>query len=98
MRRSLIALLAAALGLLLLSQLQPRLLDARGAVDGSFGLRPVTHDCLGRRLSAGWVARWLPVADVGFRLGRFHFRYGVRPPEAGEARDYCLGQDIWYGE
>jgi hypothetical protein len=53
------------------TQLQPFLLKSLGALDGSFGLRPMSHACAGLRLngaSIGWLAacRGLPLQARGF--------------------------------
>jgi hypothetical protein len=87
--------LAALTLLALATQLQPIFLRALGAVDGTFGLRPVSHRCAGLTVSAEAAAR-LPSADWEGTLGFFHARYHVTR-EAND-RDYCLGQDIWFGE
>ena len=89
-------LLGILLILFVLTQLQLVILHSLGAVDGSFGLRPMTHQCLGLKISGETVARVFPAAEAGTRLGNFSVRYAVGP-EAGE-RTYCLGQDIWFGE
>lgn len=88
------------LGLILLcllaTQLQPAYLHALGAVDGTFGLRPVSHRCAGLTLTNKWATDALPSADWQGTLGIFRVRYFV-PREATE-RDFCLGQDAWFGE
>jgi hypothetical protein len=81
----------------LLSQFQVILIHNRGAVGGSFGLRPISHDCI------GWSAPverldWLPNRDVEFHLGLFHFRYSSTDENVDSGTPMCLGQDIWYGE
>lgn len=89
-------LLAGAALLLVLMQLQPLFLRTRNAVDGSFGLRPVSHQCAGLRLTGEWVARRMPPIDWEGNLGYFHARYLV--PHEASGREFCLGQDIWFGE
>ena len=78
------------------TQLQPWLLHRLGAVDGSFGVRPMSHDCLGLKTEAAALSG-LPFADIRFRVGLFSVRYWVRDG-ASPAMRYCLGQDVWYGE
>lgn len=82
--------------LALATQLQPLFLRALGAVDGTFGLRPVSHRCAGLTVSGAAIAARLPSADWEGALGFFRVRYHVTR-EANE-RDYCLGQDVWFGE
>jgi hypothetical protein len=82
--------------ILFLTQLQPLVLKASGAVDGSFGIRPTSHKCLGLTLKAEGAASRLPAGEVEFQLGFFHFRYSVSE-EPGQ-RPICVGQDIWFGE
>lgn len=94
-----IGLLVLVGGCLLLTQAQGVLINAKQAVGGSFGVRPMSHDCVGLRVREGSATRWFPHADVQFHVGRFHFRYVVQPPQPfGGERDYCVGQDIWFGE
>ena len=95
-RRILFFILDLIILLAVLSQLQPVYLHLVGAVDGTFGLRPVSHQCAGLMLSSEAVTRQLPPADWEKRIGFFHVRYFI-PREADE-RKFCLGQDIWFGE
>jgi hypothetical protein len=95
-RRNLFILLVVLALLFLLTQLQPGLLRRSGAVDGSFGLRPTSHKCAGIALRDDWVAAHLNPSDWQGKFGRFSLRWFV-PEEAG-GRDFCLGQDVWYGE
>ncbi|MEW5941801.1 MAG: hypothetical protein AB1750_19230 [Chloroflexota bacterium] len=95
-RRAWLILLIVLALLLLLTQLQPTLLQLSGAVDGSFGLRPTSHKCAGFTLNGDWVAARLSPADWQGKFGRFSLRWFV-PEEAG-GRDFCLGQDVWFGE
>jgi len=81
-----------------LSQLQPFIVKAAGAVDGTFGVRPISHNCLGLILNAGENAFWPPPGDVKFHLWLFHFRYDVNEKHKAEQRSMCVGQDLWYGE
>jgi hypothetical protein len=78
------------------TQFQPALLQAVGAVDGSFGIRPMSHRCIGLRLTGASIG-WLPAADFRFSVGRFSVRYWVDEAPTPE-RLYCIGQDIWFGE
>jgi hypothetical protein len=78
------------------TQLQPFVLKNLGAVDGSFGIRPMSHKCAGLHLN-GTAIDWLPAGDVHFRAGLFSFRYWV-DAEVQPTRLYCIGQDIWFGE
>lgn len=86
------------LAFILIMQCQPLLLNAIGAIDGSFGVRRISHHCLGLTLNDESVARILPRGDVEFHFLLFHFRYAVNPTESSTNRAYCLGQDVWYGE
>ena len=78
------------------TQLQPIVLRSLGAVAGTFGLRPVSHRCAGLTLSGDAVAARLPSADWEGTLGVFRARYHVTREANG--REYCLGQDVWFGE
>jgi hypothetical protein len=80
----------------LFSQFQPALLRSLGAVDGTFGFRPMSHQCAGLQVE-GTSLSWLPVADVHFSIGRFSVRYWVNEQPWSE-HPYCLGQDVWFGE
>jgi hypothetical protein len=82
--------------LALVTQLQPVFLDALGALNGTFGLRPTSHRCVGLSVSADWVTGALPSADWQGTFGLFRVRYFV-PREAGGG-GFCLGQDVWFGE
>ena len=78
------------------TQLQPFLLKNLGALDGSFGIRPMSHACAGPQLKGASI-RWLPTVDFRFKVGGFSFRYWV-DHQASPERLYCIGQDIWFGE
>ena len=95
-KRKIAILLIILVILLLLTQLQPLFLQSLGAVDGTFGLRPVSHRCAGLTLSGETVAARLPSADWEGTLGVFRARYHVTREANG--REYCLGQDVWFGE
>ena len=82
--------------ILLLTQFQPILLRTLGAVDGTFGLRPVSHQCAGLTLSGETVTRRFPSTEWEGRIGFFRVRYFVTREASG--RDFCMGQDIWFGE
>lgn len=93
-------ILSLTLGLLLAcalsTQLQPTLLRAFRAVDGSFGIRPMSHQCAGLRVDGASLG-WLPAADVRFSVGWFSIRYWVDEKPWSD-RPYCFGQDVWFGE
>lgn len=74
-----------------LTQLQPWVTERMGGVDGSFGVRPVSHACLGFTYKNGFFPR----GEADFTFQRFHFRYSVAEDVS---RSLCIGQDIWYGE
>jgi hypothetical protein len=95
-RRAKLILVVVVVLLLVLTQLQPVFLRSIGAVDGSFGLRPVSHRCAGIRLSGEWIAVHLAPADWQATLGYFSIRYHI--PNEATGREFCLGQDIWFGE
>ncbi|MBI5933357.1 MAG: hypothetical protein HY867_06580 [Chloroflexi bacterium] len=78
------------------TQLQPIFIRELGAVDGTFGLRPVSHRCAGLTLSGEAVAARFPSADWEGTIGVFRARYHVTREANG--REYCLGQDLWFGE
>ena len=60
---------------------------------GSFGLRPMSHSCIGLKISPD-TAMIFPRGDIEFQF-LFHFRYHVLDKSSGI---FCLGQDIWFGE
>ena len=93
---SLLVILAGLCACLLATQLQPAFLRAVHAVDGSFGIRPMSHKCAGLKV-LGIHLDWLPAGDVRFKTGLFSFRYWV-DEKVQPDRLYCIGQDIWYGE
>ncbi|MBV6394653.1 MAG: hypothetical protein HFACDABA_00219 [Anaerolineales bacterium] len=70
-----------------LTQLQPFFLNLFGAVDGSFGLRPLSHKCAGIKLSGEWIAARLSPADWEAKLGYFVLRYYV--PQNAADWDFC---------
>lgn len=78
------------------TQLQPALLKSMHAVGGSFGLRPMSHQCIGLKVM-GEAIDWLPAGDYRLTIGRFLIRYRVEEQVRPE-RIYCIGQDVWYGE
>ncbi len=79
-----------------LTQLQPTLLHAFRAVDGSFGIRPMSHQCAGIQADGASLG-WLPAADFRFTVGRFSVLYWV-DKDAWPGHPYCIGQDVWFGE
>jgi hypothetical protein len=81
-----------------LSQLQPFLLRSAGAIDGTFGIRPLSHKCLGFTLESRAGLSRLPIGQVEFKMGLFHFRYAIIEKDKSEERPICLGQDLWFGE
>ena len=83
---------------LILSQFQPLLLRSVGAIDGTFGIRPISHKCLGLTLEAEQSISQLPLGDVELHLGLFHFRYVVSEEDSSRQRPICVGQDLWFGE
>ena len=96
LRRILITLFIILILLASTSQLQPVYLRALGAVDGTFGLRPTTHKCVGILLDGKWVGENLPQDEWQETFGLFKMRYFNRAimPDS----DFCLGQDVWFGE
>ena len=56
-----------------LSQLQPFIVKAAGAVDGTFGVRPISHKCLGITHEAIEGDIWPPTGNVEFNLWLFQF-------------------------
>jgi len=81
-----------------LSQLQPFMVKAAGAVDGTFGVRPITHKCLGITHKASEGYSWPPVGDLEFNLWLFQFRYTVSENDKSGHRLMCTGHDLWFGE
>lgn len=90
-RKPLFVILMIALIVLALTQLQPWIIERAGGAAGSFGVRPVTHACLGITYENGIF----PPGETDFAFLLFHFRYSVNDDGS---RPLCLGQDIWYGE
>ena len=96
-KRRILCVIAILVAILLVLQLQPLVIRARHGVAGSFGLRPVTHDCLGW-MSTAQNLSWPPFADFEFHLGYFHFRYAFTRDSFLSDVQMCIGQDIWDGE
>jgi len=84
--------------LIALTQLSGILVAGRGGVAGSFGIRSMTHDCIGVRISAEKAVELLPEGEIEFHFLLFHFRYSVSSEFADSGRVFCIGQDIWFGE
>jgi len=84
--------------LLFLSQLQPFIVKAAGAVDGSFGVRPKSHKCLGITHIASEEAFWPPEGAVEFDLWLFQFQYKVSDNDKAGHTLMCTGQYLWFGE
>ena len=84
--------------LLALTQLSWLLVAGRGGVAGSFGIRSMTHDCIGLRIGAEKATELLPEGDSEFHFLLFHFRYSVSSESADSDQVICIGQDIWFGE
>ena len=97
MRRLLVTILVLLVFLILLSQLQGLLLRSLGAVDGTFGVRPISQGCVGFIANHADAAR-VPLGNVEFHFGLFHFRYAVTEKDQLGERPICLGQDLWLGE
>ena len=77
--------------LALFSQLSPVLVIGYEGIGGSFGIRPITHDCFGIVIGPSSTVRFLPKGDIEFRFIYFHFRYFI-PSELVDP--FCVGQDI----
>jgi hypothetical protein len=91
-------LLITLIAVLGLSQLQPLYLRSTGAVDGTFGIRPMSHKCLGLILGVNRDLSLLPIGQVEFHIGLFHYRYAITEENKSGERPICLGQDLWFGE
>jgi hypothetical protein len=81
-----------------LSQLQPFIIRAAGGVDGTFGVRPVSHKCLGITHQVTEGDFWPPNGDLEFTLWLFQFRYLVSEKDRSDHSLMCTGQDLWFGE
>ena len=92
MKRPLTIVLAVAFVLFLVTQLQPALIRSAGGVAGSFGVRPVSHQCFGLVVTEN---DHFPSGEFEFTMVLFHFRYSISHEDE---RSLCIGQDIWYGE
>ncbi|MBL7150427.1 hypothetical protein ISS86_00675 [Candidatus Microgenomates bacterium] len=67
-------------------------------VASNFGIRPMTHRCLGIIVSSKSFVNFLPEGDFTFfSTGVRQFRYYV-PHRLLNDRPLCLGVDVWYGE
>ena len=97
-RSCLIILLTILAITIFLSQLQPFIVRAASAVDGTFGVRPVSHQCLGITQDASEGGFWPPIGDLEFSLWLFQFRYSVTENDKTGLRPLCFGQDLWFGE
>ncbi|MEA1978808.1 MAG: hypothetical protein U9N80_13030 [Chloroflexota bacterium] len=86
------------LSLTALTQLSGILVAGRGGVAGSFGIRSMTHDCIGLRVRTEKALENFPEGETEFHFLLFHFRYSVSSDFADSERVFCIGQDIWFGE
>ena len=86
------------IGLIALTQLSGMLVAVRGGVAGSFGIRAMTHDCIGVRISTEKAIELFPEGEFEFHFLLFQFRYSVSSEFADSDRVFCIGQDIWFGE
>ena len=84
--------------LIVLTQLSGILVAGCGGVAGSFGIRTMTHDCIGVRISTDKAIELFPEGEIEFHFLLFHFRYAVSTKFADSDRVFCIGQDIWFGE
>ena len=91
-------ILIAIFSLLALTQLSGMLVAGRGGVAGSFGIRSMTHDCIGVRISTEEAIELFPEGEIEFHFLLFDFRYSVSSGLADSDREVCIGQDIWFGE
>ena len=96
-RRRIVTVVLIILAVLLVIQLQPFVVRALKGVDGTFGYRPLSDDCL------GWVSpadsiTWLPLGDLEFQLGYFKYHYYFTGEGINTDTLMCLGQDIVLGE
>jgi len=74
--------------------LQLAAVNLSGGVGGTFGIRPVSHRCIGIPVD-GATTSALPTGDWGFSF-LLDVRYYM--PQEREGVEFCLGQDIWMGE
>ena len=67
-------------------------------VASSFGIRPMTHRCLGITIRSKSFVNFLPEGDFTFfSTGARQLRYYV-PRRLLNDRPLCLGVDLWHGE
>ena len=90
--------LLALIAIIFVCQLQPVFVSFLGGVAGSFGLRPTSHLCLGLKFNGNTTTSLFPQGEVEYYAGLFHFRYSITERDNDSNREYCLGQDIWFGE
>ncbi len=83
--------------LMALTQLSAILVARRGGVAGSFGIRSMTHDCIGLRVSAERAVELFPEGEIEFLFLLFQFRYSVPSEFSDSDRVFCIGQDLWFG-
>ncbi|MGD8457905.1 MAG: hypothetical protein PVF83_16115 [Anaerolineales bacterium] len=82
----------------LMCQIQPIFVNIIGGLAGSFGVRPTSHLCIGFPLGRDKVKSLFPPGELEFHIGLFHFRYSIPQINHNSAKEFCLGQDIWFGE
>jgi len=58
--------------LIALTQLSGMLVAGRGGVAGSFGIRSMTHDCIGERISTEEAIELFPEGEIEFHFQLFH--------------------------
>ena len=73
---------------------------------GSLGLKPVAHGCLGAIIESKKILKIFPRGHLELRIPIF-LQYNVQPELQNvpgrvqtffNAKYYCLGQDVWFGE
>jgi hypothetical protein len=81
-----------------LFQMQPAFVGFLGGVAGSFGMRTISHMCMGVTVNVVTATALFPHGELEFHAGLFHFRYSITQDDYDSTREFFLGQDIWSGE
>jgi hypothetical protein len=85
------------INLIVLTQVSGILIAGRGGVAGSFGIRSMTHDCIGLLISPEKAIEPFPEGEIEFYFLLFHFVYSVSSELPDSDQVFCK-QDSWFGE